>query len=52
MRQLSVASHGRATYAGPKQTVLWPYNGHEAGGDLDEENALDFAATHLAPRTD
>jgi cephalosporin-C deacetylase len=36
-------------YAGPKQVVLWPYNGHEAGGDLDEENALDFAATHLAP---
>jgi len=36
-------------YAGPKQIVLWPYNGHEAGGDLDEENALDFAAEHLAP---
>lgn len=36
-------------YAGPKQIVLWPYNGHEAGGDLDEENALEFAATHLAP---
>ena len=36
-------------YAGTKQIVLWPYNGHEAGGDLDEENALEFAATHLAP---
>ncbi|MDQ0573816.1 acetylxylan esterase [Agromyces albus] len=36
-------------YAGEKQIVLWPYNGHEAGGDLDEENALEFAATHLAP---
>ncbi|WP_349425439.1 acetylxylan esterase [Microbacterium sp. LWS13-1.2] len=36
-------------YAGPKQVVLWPYNGHEAGGDLDEENALEFAAAHLAP---
>ncbi|WP_223214640.1 acetylxylan esterase [Microbacterium ureisolvens] len=36
-------------YAGEKQIVLWPYNGHEAGGDLDEENALDFAAAHLAP---
>ncbi|MBW9095269.1 alpha/beta fold hydrolase [Microbacterium jejuense] len=36
-------------YAGPKQIVLWPYNGHEAGGDLDEENALEFAATRLAP---
>jgi len=35
-------------YAGPKQIVLWPYNGHEAGGDLDEENALEFAAAHLA----
>lgn len=39
------------SYAGPKQIVLWPYNGHEAGGDLDEENALDFAAAHLAPGT-
>ena len=37
-------------YAGPKQVVLWPYNGHEAGGDLDEENALEFAAAHLASR--
>ncbi|MFJ2370360.1 acetylxylan esterase [Microbacterium sp. NPDC087665] len=36
-------------YAGEKRIVLWPYNGHEAGGDLDEENALEFAATHLAP---
>jgi cephalosporin-C deacetylase len=34
-------------YAGPKQIVLWPYNGHEAGGDLDEENALEFAASRL-----
>jgi len=37
-----------SAYAGPKQIVLWPYNGHEAGGDLDEENALEFAATRLA----
>ena len=29
-------------YAGPKTVVLWPFNGHEAGGDLDEENALEF----------
>lgn len=36
-------------YAGEKRIVLWPYNGHEAGGDLDEENALEFAAAHLAP---
>jgi cephalosporin-C deacetylase len=34
-------------YGGRKQVVLWPYNGHEAGGDLDEENALEFAAAHL-----
>jgi cephalosporin-C deacetylase len=38
-----------AAYAGEKQIVLWPYNGHEAGGDLDEENALEFAAAHLGP---
>ena len=37
-------------YGGEKQIVLWPYNGHEAGGDLDEENALEFAATHLSAR--
>ncbi|MFJ4224345.1 acetylxylan esterase [Microbacterium sp. NPDC089695] len=37
-------------YGGPKTVVLWPYNGHEAGGDLDEENALEFAALHLAAR--
>lgn len=35
-------------YGGSKRIVLWPYNGHEAGGDLDEENALEFAASHLA----
>lgn len=37
-----------SAYGGEKTVVLWPYNGHEAGGDLDEENALDFAAQHLA----
>lgn len=37
-------------YGGPKTVVLWPYNGHEAGGDLDEENALEFAAEHLGAR--
>lgn len=35
-------------YGGAKTVVLWPYNGHEAGGDLDEENGLEFAARHLA----
>ncbi len=34
-------------YAGPKTVVLWPYNGHEAGGELDDENGLDFAAQHV-----
>nr|WP_314843444.1 acetylxylan esterase [uncultured Microbacterium sp.] len=34
-------------YGGDKQVVLWPYNGHEAGGDLDEENALEFAAARV-----
>lgn len=34
-------------YGGEKRVVLWPHNGHEAGGDLDEENALEFAAEHL-----
>lgn len=38
-------------YGGEKQIVLWPYNGHEAGGDLDEENTLEFAAARLAPRS-
>jgi len=37
-----------SAYGGTKTVVLWPYNGHEAGGDLDEENGLDFAARHLA----
>jgi cephalosporin-C deacetylase len=37
-------------YGGTSTVVLWPHNGHEAGGDLDEENALAFAAEHLAAR--
>lgn len=35
-------------YAGPKQLVAWPYNGHEAGGELDEEHGLAFVAQALA----
>lgn len=35
-------------YGGPSQCVLWPYNGHEAGGELDDENALEFVAATLA----
>ena len=31
-------------YAGPKQLVAWPYNGHEAGGEVDEEHGLAFVA--------
>jgi cephalosporin-C deacetylase len=31
-------------YAGPKRMVTWPYNGHEAGGQLDDEAALAFVA--------
>lgn len=36
-----------SAYGGEKRVVLWPHNGHEAGGDLDEENALEFAGAHL-----
>ncbi|GAT74449.1 acetyl xylan esterase [Microbacterium sp. HM58-2] len=39
-----------SAYAGEKRVVLWPYNGHEAGGDLDEQNAIAFAADRLAPQ--
>lgn len=39
-----------SAYAGRKQIVLWPHNGHEAGGELDDENALAFAASVLAVR--
>jgi cephalosporin-C deacetylase len=35
-------------YAGPKRVVLWPHNGHEAGGELDDENALEFVAAVLS----
>lgn len=37
-------------YAGDKRVALWPYNGHEAGGELDEQNAIDFAAALLGPQ--
>lgn len=39
-----------SAYGGAKTVILWPYNGHEAGGDLDEENGLDFAARHISAR--
>lgn len=38
-------------YAGPKRIVLWPHNGHEAGGELDDENALEFVEDVLAGRS-
>lgn len=37
-------------YGGPKRIVLWPHNGHEAGGELDDENALEFVETVLTER--
>ena len=36
-----------SAYGGEKEIRVWPYNGHEAGSELDEENALTFAACHL-----
>jgi cephalosporin-C deacetylase len=35
-------------YAGPKEMLVWEFNGHEGGGILDEARALDFLRTHLA----
>lgn len=34
-------------YAGPKELITWPFNGHEAGGERDEEHGLAFAAQSL-----
>ena len=34
-------------YAGPRQMLLWEYNGHEGGGILDEARALDFLRERL-----
>jgi len=35
-------------YAGTKRMNLWPYNGHEAGGTDDDQNALAYAHELLA----
>jgi len=35
-------------YAGPRQLLLWEFNGHEGGGILDEARALDFLHERLA----
>ncbi|ROP27061.1 acetylxylan esterase [Pseudokineococcus lusitanus] len=34
-------------YAGPKEIVVWPYNGHEGGETEDERGALAFLRHHL-----
>ncbi|MEU4222559.1 acetylxylan esterase [Actinoplanes sp. NPDC026623] len=34
-------------YAGPRQMLLWEYNGHEGGGILDEVRALEFLRERL-----
>lgn len=35
-------------YAGPKEMVVYPYNGHENGGPFQEAEHLRFAREHLA----
>ena len=35
-------------YGGPKDIVVWEYNGHEGGGTLDQARALDFLGDRLA----
>jgi cephalosporin-C deacetylase len=35
-------------YTGPKAITVWPFNGHESGGPLDDALALDFFAQALA----
>jgi len=34
-------------YGGEKEIEVWPYNGHEGGGILDEERALAFLRGRL-----
>ncbi|MCM4082727.1 acetylxylan esterase [Actinoplanes sp. TRM88002] len=38
-------------YGGEKEIEVWPYNGHEGGGILDEERALAFLRGRLGPST-
>jgi cephalosporin-C deacetylase len=38
-------------YGGEKEIEVWPYNGHEGGGILDEERALTFLRGRLSPST-
>jgi cephalosporin-C deacetylase len=37
-------------YAGPKQLDVWPFNGHEGGGFMDDLAALQFMAAQLGGR--
>ncbi|MDR1394391.1 MAG: acetylxylan esterase [Bifidobacteriaceae bacterium] len=34
-------------YAGPKELVIWEFNGHESGAGFEDVKALDFFARHL-----
>lgn len=36
-----------AAWGGPKEIQVWPYNGHEGGGALDEAAAVEFIARHV-----
>jgi cephalosporin-C deacetylase-like acetyl esterase len=38
-------------YAGPKQMVVWPFNGHESGGAEDTARALAHVAGVLGARS-
>lgn len=41
-----VAAH--QAWQGPKELRVWRYNGHEAGGPVDDREAVEFVATALA----
>lgn len=41
-----VAAH--EAWQGPKELRVWRYNGHEAGGPVDDREAVEFVATALA----
>lgn len=34
-------------YAGPRDLLVWEYNGHEGGGVVDDARALEFLHAHL-----
>lgn len=39
-------------YAGEKEMIVYPYNGHENGGPFQDAEQLRFAAAHLRPAGD